>query len=936
MGLITQLGVLAFLLAAGLKSFHHANYHANSLALNIYLGLSLGVLFILSLAVLIKLFLQLKRFFLRRPACGPWVRNRQFYQIQGQLKKQLPALKGKVEDLRPQSSFSGEEAEDASAHQPQFQCANSSFKPWYYSPDCLEFLPMAVVVTNKVGRVLAHNSLAEEFFLNQTDTSEGIDALVGCDISDYIKLSHSYTFNGCCITQISLTHNDGGEPQPHVWLMQTILEEASLDRFENLSCREAGGPSREKEVNFKAAVSASCGGVGSPNSSYGASEEQPAAVLFFFPNQDTLGSRRFEDDLLPGDSFKPQGAALRVKHGGAATEEEAFLSSFKGAAYLNLSKQSVAPPASLEQFLQKLVLALPFGAVLTYGETLEVVVANSKASKLIKLWHNPEAESEALNSEAGASQPNGGLPEIEVARGCSKTELASEDSITLKPSSTLSSEVEYSFSGLSLKEILALKDEDVRKVLDAKAEEVVFNKPDFSGLGCTCLPCDEPYASYQLITLTDLREQIRSQRMQAIGQLARGVAHDFNNLLTIISCSAAQAKEDYSATNKAWLDLNLIEQNSLRAGALVQKLLTFSKGSNLKFETFDVSNEISALKVSLGPVLAQNTTWHFLRLSGKLPITMNKGEFSQVVLNLIVNASDAMPKGGKINVSSEYVSLEEALHTKFCTIPRGKYAKLTFKDQGTGITEENQTKIFKQGFTTKGDKGNGLGLSTIANIVQKSGGYIDLKSTLGVGSEFILYFPLAEVKYELTPRRASPQDVHLLVGPRVSKEAVMPLSTQVGEGAPVATLKSEEHLHIEGATVVSAQGREEPQPDLTGSATILLVDDEPGIRSLASRALQGKGYQVIAAPDGQEALEILQNSANHIELIISDLMMPGLNGKELIDKAREMCADLRAILMSGYADDILNSSYDLDNIKVLSKPFTLKDLVTKVKQVLTG
>ncbi|MGV3279108.1 response regulator [Rickettsiales bacterium LUAb2] len=396
----------------------------------------------------------------------------------------------------------------------------------------------------------------------------------------------------------------------------------------------------------------------------------------------------------------------------------------------------------------------------------------------------------------------------------------------------------------------------------------------------------------KLVTFTnisdkkDLEKQITfSQRLQTIGQIASAVAHDFNNLLTAIMSFAYFLRERYTEDDPSTVELEQIQQNANRAKVMIRQLLTFSRGQELNPVSFEVNSEISNLMSTILRLMGEKIKAEFIRGKGIGKTMMDPVQFHQIIINIIVNARDAMKKGGKLQIATELVEVKNPIEGIIATIPSGNYILVTIEDEGEGIKEENLRKIFQIHFSTKGEKGNGLGLATVAKILQENAGFINVKSMINKGTTFYLY---------LQPHHAK-NDVDTVVA-------------------------------VHNETII----------DLTGNGIILLVEDEIPVRMVCKRILQSKGYKVLEAEDAETALSLLQKVENKVDLVISDIMMPGMSGPEFIAKVRENNPKIKAILMSGYAEDVLDDKdYVLDHVDFLSKPFSPDVLATKVKKAIT-
>jgi two-component system cell cycle sensor histidine kinase/response regulator CckA len=403
-------------------------------------------------------------------------------------------------------------------------------------------------------------------------------------------------------------------------------------------------------------------------------------------------------------------------------------------------------------------------------------------------------------------------------------------------------------------------------------------------------PLEEQGEAILLAVLTDATELktleaqfVQSQKMQAIGQLAGGVAHDFNNLLTAISghCDLLLLRHDEG--DPAYGDLVQINQNANRAASLVGQLLAFSRKQTLKPETVDLTEALSDLTHLLSRLVGETVRLSVRYEEAVPPIRVDKRQLEQVIMNLVVNARDAMPAGGEITVETSSVRLETELRRNRAAIPPGSYSVVRVHDEGCGIAEENLQKIFEPFYTTKKTgEGTGLGLSTAYGIVKQTGGFIFADSVTGQGSTFTLYFP--------------------------SKPA---------DDAEAASAQAE---------VV------EPQPT-HGDGVILLVEDEASVRAFASRALRLRGYTVIEAENAEEALEQLTDPALEVDVFVTDVVMPGMDGPSWVREALKSRPGTRVVFVSGYAEDALSDHQArIPNSVFLPKPFSLQDLTTTVQR----
>jgi two-component system cell cycle sensor histidine kinase/response regulator CckA len=378
---------------------------------------------------------------------------------------------------------------------------------------------------------------------------------------------------------------------------------------------------------------------------------------------------------------------------------------------------------------------------------------------------------------------------------------------------------------------------------------------------------------------------VQSQKMQAIGQLAGGVAHDFNNLLTAISghCDLLLLRHD--ATDGDYSDLVQISQNANRAAALVGQLLAFSRKQNLQPQVLNLRDVLADHAHLLNRLVGEKVTLVLENAEDVLPIRADKRQFEQVMMNLVVNARDAMPKGGEVRVRSQVVTLPEPLSRDRATVPAGDYVVVRVTDEGTGIAPDKLVKIFEPFYTTKKTgEGTGLGLSTAYGIVKQSGGFIFVDSVPGKGSEFSLYFPVHRAPPDLAP---------------TAPEA-LPKPTHLQEGG-----------------------------------VVLLVEDEAPVRAFASRALRLRGFTVIEAANAEEALQTLEDESLEIDVFVTDVVMPGLDGPTWVARALRDRPGVRVVFVSGYAEDsVTEHQARIPNAVFLPKPFSLSELTSTVSQQL--
>ncbi|MCG8556627.1 MAG: PAS domain-containing protein, partial [Proteobacteria bacterium] len=346
----------------------------------------------------------------------------------------------------------------------------------------------------------------------------------------------------------------------------------------------------------------------------------------------------------------------------------------------------------------------------------------------------------------------------------------------------------------------------------------------------------------------------QSQKMQAVGQLAGGVAHDFNNLLTAMIGFADLLLERHGPDDPDFGDIMQIKQNANRATNLVRQLLAFSRKQKLEPVILDVTESLSELTHMLGRLLGETVELRMRHGRDLGPVRVDKGQFDQVIINLAVNARDAMPTGGVLSVTSSRLALAEPLRREVDPVPAGNYVRIDVADTGTGIPADVLAHIFEPFFSTKQvGEGTGLGLSTVHGIIHQSDGYVLVESAPGAGTTFSILLP-----------------------------------EQSADAAEVAR-RAEKAL---------------AEADLTGRATVLLVEDEDAVRMVGRRALENKGYTVLEAPDGEAALDLVAARKDDIDLILSDVIMPVMDGHTLVKLVRQELPDVKVILMSGYAEDV--------------------------------
>ncbi len=400
-----------------------------------------------------------------------------------------------------------------------------------------------------------------------------------------------------------------------------------------------------------------------------------------------------------------------------------------------------------------------------------------------------------------------------------------------------------------------------------------------------------PVLDGALLYLMDVSEQkkletqfAQSQKMQAVGQLAGGVAHDFNNLLTVIIGNCEFLLMRHPAGDPSFKEINEVHQNALRAATLVGQLLAFSRKQTMQLKVLALGDMLSELTQMLRRLLREGISLKLDNGADLWAVHADEAQLSNVIINLVVNARDAMPNGGVVTILTGNDTIGRAVSFGTAIMPPGEYVKIEVSDTGTGISQEHMGKIFDPFFTTKPvGQGTGLGLATVYGIIKQSGGFITVNSEVGRGTSFKVYLP----------RHRAEANV---------QAEVQPLAPR----------------------------------DVTGQDTILLVEDEEAVRSFAARALRLRGYHVLEAGGGEEALDIVTKGGQEIDLLITDVVMPNMDGPTLVRHVKELKPDLAVIFMSGYAEEAFRRNEEnASDLHFLPKPFGLKQLAAKVKEVLS-
>ena len=373
----------------------------------------------------------------------------------------------------------------------------------------------------------------------------------------------------------------------------------------------------------------------------------------------------------------------------------------------------------------------------------------------------------------------------------------------------------------------------------------------------------------------------QSQKMEAIGRMAGGIAHDFNNLLTAITGYCDLLLEELGAQHPARTDAEEILKASERAAQLTHQLLAFSRRQVLQPRILDLNNLVADMDRMLRRLIGEDVELVTLLDGAAWPIKADPGQLQQVLMNLVVNARDAMPRGGRLTIETVNTTLDDTVASELGDIPAGEYLTLSVSDNGTGMTEEIRAMIFEPFFTTKeSGKGTGLGLSTVIGIVQQSGGHIEVESEDGRGACFVIYLPKATEVPMLPERYLSPGQFR-------------------------------------------------------GSETVVVVEDSEPVRKLVVRCLDRHGYTVLEAVSGVDALRFFSRHPEPIHLLLSDVILPKMDGFEIFKRAREIRPEIRVIYMSGFTDEALSEhGVRAEDITLLEKPFTPSTLLRKIREFL--
>ncbi len=375
---------------------------------------------------------------------------------------------------------------------------------------------------------------------------------------------------------------------------------------------------------------------------------------------------------------------------------------------------------------------------------------------------------------------------------------------------------------------------------------------------------------------------LQAQRMEAVGGLAAGIAHDFNNVLSVVLSYAELVLLDLPGESGMRSDIQEIKTAAQRAGELTKHLLAFSRQQVLEPRVFDLNQVLDELRKMLRRLISEDIDLGISLAPELGRVNADPGQIEQVIVNLVVNARDAMPQGGGLSIETANVELDESYTQLQVDLKPGPYVMLAVSDSGVGMSAEVKARIFEPFFTTKEQgKGTGLGLATVFGIVRQSGGHVAVYSELGKGTAFKVYLPRVDRPAEVVPT--------LSQAPQV----------------------------------------------LTGTETILLVEDEAQVRGVASRILRGQGYEVLEAQNGGEALLLCEQNSSRLRLLLTDVVMPLISGRQLAERLSGLLPGLKVIYMSGYTDDAIIRHGILDpGVAFIQKPLTPNALLRKVRTLL--
>lgn len=415
--------------------------------------------------------------------------------------------------------------------------------------------------------------------------------------------------------------------------------------------------------------------------------------------------------------------------------------------------------------------------------------------------------------------------------------------------------------------------------------EITANYIEFSGKAyCCTFERDLTEVKHAEEAKRSLEAQLhQAQKMESIGRLAGGVAHDFNNMLGVILGYVDMIKSRLPPTEEWLAELVQIEKAAHRSSHLTRQLLAFSRQQTTLPDVINLNPLLDELKKTLGRLIGEDVAVEVVPGAGLWDVKMDPTQVDQIIVNLAVNAKDAMPNGGKLRIESDNINIDAGYCSEHCEFVPGQYVRLTVSDTGCGMDKQTMSKIFDPFFTTKDiGKGTGLGLAIVYGIVKQNGGYIYPYSEVGLGTTMKVYIPRSTGDY------------------------------------PTAT--GEENLSA-----------------IRGTETILVVEDEELVRTMTESMLKQLGYTVQAVSNPAEALSVLEMTSERVDLLLTDVVMPGMNGPELRRRALSICPDLRVLCMSGYSTEISARQNRIHpGLHFIQKPFSMQDLSIKVRAALAG
>ena len=475
----------------------------------------------------------------------------------------------------------------------------------------------------------------------------------------------------------------------------------------------------------------------------------------------------------------------------------------------------------------------------------------------------------------------------------------------------LKDEVAATPQGRSIRGIIAAND---RTAFDAALDAAARGQGDIAPIDAALAGDGERWARFYVTAVEDaehdaeaaivyaiettdqrvLQRQVdQSQKMESVGKLAGGIAHDFNNVLSSIMLATDFLLTAHKPSDPSFRDIMQIKQDANRAASLVRQLLAFSRRQTLKPEVLDLGAALTELREMLQRLIGERVKLNIVERPNDLwAVKVDQSQFEQVIVNLAVNAKDAMPDGGKLTLRIANVTTEQSRELAGKGMPAGEYVLVEVTDTGAGIPPEIKDRVFEPFFTTKEvGKGTGLGLSTVYGIVKQTGGFVYLDSTVGEGTTFRIFLPR-----------------YLPSADEAAAEALQPTIA-----APTKPALADD----------------------TGRGTILLVEDEEGLRGLNARGLTSRGYTVLQAANGMEAVEVFDSYPERIDLVVSDVVMPEMDGPTMFTCLRHRDPSVKIIFVSGYAEDAFGKHPpDDEKYAFLPKPFTLKQLVSVVKEAI--